>query len=313
MDSYAKMWLYLVFPAYIFVMVGVFVLVGRKCVLISRIFSRNVIPVLATLLLLSFGKFVQISIILLSYAVLRVDSNGGDNNSYTITKARLLFDGNIEYFGYKHKPLFAIGLLIVLVMIPFLFLLLFSPCLLRRSHVWGYGWVNRLKPFIDSYHAPFSNHYRFWPGALLMVRIVLYTQQTLNTQGAPRLNLLTIIICCTALLLFISMFPVYKKWYCKLIESFFHSNAILLCASYLYIQGGVSRDIVTLLMVGGASFVATMGIVLLHLYSRVCGLMVGKPKVCCLSFERKPLISDGGTPSLQTDNFQHLREPLVED
>ena len=90
MDSYAKMWLYLAFPAYLFTMVGIFVLVGRKCVLISHVFRRNVIPVLATLLLLSFGKFVQTSIMLLSYAVLRVDTSGGGNSSDTIARARLL-------------------------------------------------------------------------------------------------------------------------------------------------------------------------------------------------------------------------------
>ena len=60
MSVRGKMW---AFPAYIFTLVGAIVLVGRYSTRVSRLCRHNVVPVMATLILMSYTKLLKMSII----------------------------------------------------------------------------------------------------------------------------------------------------------------------------------------------------------------------------------------------------------
>ena len=62
------------------------------------------------------------------------------------------------------------------------------------SHLRLFSWVNRLKPFLDSYHAPYKSRHRNWPGLLLALRFVLLLVFAFNSQQDPSINLLAILV-----------------------------------------------------------------------------------------------------------------------
>ena len=53
-------------------------------------------------------------------------------------------------------------------------ILLLAPWIQANSHWKVFSWINKLKPFLDAYQAPFKDQYYYWPVVLLMVRVVLY-------------------------------------------------------------------------------------------------------------------------------------------
>ena len=75
-------------------------------------------------------------------------------------------------------------------------LLLFGQWLPAISHLKFFLWVNsaRLKPFMDSYHAPYKAQHRYWPGLLLVLRFFLLLAFAFNRQQDPSINLLAIVV-----------------------------------------------------------------------------------------------------------------------
>ena len=87
-----------------------------------------------------------------------------------------LYDANIDYLSSKHIPLLLAAVLVFFVLfLPYTLLLLFGQWLQAISHLRLFSWVNsaRLKPFMDSYHAPYKAKHRYWPGLLLVLRFAL--------------------------------------------------------------------------------------------------------------------------------------------
>ena len=65
MSTYAKTWLELLFPLYILALVGAIIIGSRWSSKLAWLCKRNAVPVLATLILLSYTKFFQATIIIL--------------------------------------------------------------------------------------------------------------------------------------------------------------------------------------------------------------------------------------------------------
>ena len=89
----------------------------------------------------------------------------------TYNRSVWLYDANIDYLAGKHIPLFIMAVLVFLFLfLPYILLLLFGQWLQALSHLRLFSWVNsaRLKPFMDSYHAPCKAKHRYWPGLLLV-------------------------------------------------------------------------------------------------------------------------------------------------
>ena len=47
---------------------------------------------------------------------------------------------------------------------------------------------------MDSYHAPYKPRHRYWPGLLLVIRLVLLLAFDFNRQQDPSNNLLAILV-----------------------------------------------------------------------------------------------------------------------
>ena len=80
--------------------------------------------------------------------------------------------------------------------LPYTILLLFDQWLQAISHLKLFSWVNnaRLKPFMDSYYAPYKAKHRYWPGLLLVLRLALLLVFAFNVQEEHSVNLLAILV-----------------------------------------------------------------------------------------------------------------------
>ena len=74
------------------------------------------------------------------------------------------YDGSVEYFNEpKHIALGLFSILILLVaFVPYTFILLCGHWLIAYSDKCFLSWLNKIKPFMDIYYAPFKQEARYW-------------------------------------------------------------------------------------------------------------------------------------------------------
>jgi hypothetical protein len=165
-NTYISTWMQFVFPLYIWLLVLIIVLASRYSRRISKITTSNTVPVLSTLLLLSYAKLLKTSIEVFSPVHLQLLDG-------SVTSYRWAADANILYLSHTHWPLFLMSVVMVVVyVIPFTVLISLGPLLQAKSHYRRLNWVNKLKPFFDSFYGPYTSRYRYWPGVLLLARLV---------------------------------------------------------------------------------------------------------------------------------------------
>ena len=231
MDAYSKTWLQFVFPVYIWLLVGLMILVSNYSHRFANMLGNNPVSVLATLILLSYTKILRtlIAVIYITYL------------EYPTYNRRVwLYDANIDYLSGKHIPLFLVAVLVFLFLfLPYTLLLLLGRCLQAISHLRLYSWVNsaRLKPFIDAYHAPYKPKHCYWPGLLLVLRFFLLLVFALNPQQHSNANLLVILVGAGILQLWAWVSGwVFRNWCLDVLEGSFVLNLITLAAATFFVK-----------------------------------------------------------------------------
>ena len=182
LDGYWKTWLQFVFPFYIWAIILLIIYLSRRSQTVARIFGNTSVPVLATLILLSYTKLFRTIVSALTFTYLEFP-DGSKTAVWSI-------DGNVQYLSPKHIPLFlaALGVLLFL-WLPFTVLLLFEQCFQRIGTYTVRKWMLRLKPFFDAYFGPLRGNYRYWIGVLLVTRgILLLVFGPLNFTNNPSVN-----------------------------------------------------------------------------------------------------------------------------
>ena len=232
LDTYSKTWLQFVFPVYLWVLVGLMIIVSHYSQRFAKLLGNNPVSVLATLILLSYTKILRTLIAVVYVTYLEYP---------TYNKTVWLYDANINYLGSKHIPLFLVAVIFFLFLfLPYAFLLLFGQWLQAISHLRLFSWVNsaRIKPFMDSYHAPYKAKHRYWPGLLLVVRFVLFVVFAIQfnpQQDRASINQLAILVGAGVLNLWVWISGgVYRNRYLDALEASFTLNMIILAASTLY-------------------------------------------------------------------------------
>ena len=234
MDAYSKTWLQFVFPVYIWVLVGLVILVSHYSHRFAKLLGNNPVSVLATLILLSYTKILRTLITVMYITYLEYP---------TYKKTVWLYDSNIDYLSGKHIPLFLVAVLVFLFLfLPYTLLLLFGQWLQALSHLRLFSWVTsaRLKPFMDSYHAPYKAKHRYWPGVLLLLRFVLllvFAFEVTSQQDRANSNLLAILVGTGVLQMWAWVSGgVYEKWYLDVLEGSFALNLIILVGATYYVK-----------------------------------------------------------------------------
>ena len=233
MDEYAKVWLEYVFPVYLIVIVGVIIIMARYTSWAQRAVQSNGVPVLSTLLFLSYTKLLRNASTSLFYNVgITHLPSGRIERVWAV-------DANVEYFGLKFTILFVVSLLIFfLIVIPFTFVMLFTKTVLR------FKYVSYFKPMLDAYQSPFANPFRFWLGCRLLIRAFLFSISALDTQNILLINSITL----SGLAIMQGYFRPFNNFYCNLWDlSFLLNLAILFVASQYF---GKANNIMVTILIG---------------------------------------------------------------
>ena len=253
MNAYSNTWLQFAFPFYIWLIIGVIIYACRHSTRVSKLVGNNAVPVLATLVLLSFTKLFSTIILVFHLSVIQCES---------LKLYRWSLDTSMHYFSLPHGILFLTTLVILFCLaVPYMLLLLLNPIIGGKiSHFPICKCCVKLKPFFDAYYGPFKDKYRYWTGLLLLMRILL-----LGISFTNRTTTFTITISFTAILVSLEacVGGVYQNTYLNILEVCFFClliiQATLANNSYGYV-GSVVITLIALMTFGG--------IVCYHVYHR---------------------------------------------
>ena len=260
LDTEAKTWLGLVFPAYVFVLIIILIQLSKCSPKFGRLLGKgNPIAVLATLILLFYTKLLRNTIKIFSFAVLHYPNGSVD----TVWRP----DAKIKYFRGSHIPLVVVGIVIVVAVLIYTLLFLSWQWLLRMPNRKMFKFVRntRLSLFVEANLAPYKPKYRFWMGLLLLVRIVLHLAPAFNLSNSSRVNLLVVGVSVTTLIVIRTYFGryIYKRAFLDYLELTYLFNIVLLTIATAFYSDQNSKQAATYTSVSIALLIF-VGIVVYH-------------------------------------------------
>ena len=276
LTAYTKTWLQFVFPIYIWSIITFVIISAKYSDQVAKVMGNNSVPVLATLFLLSYAKLLRTIITALSYTLL-YSSQGH--------KAVWSADGNIEYLGPKHAPLFAVAVAVLLFLwLPYTLMLFLGQWLHMCNCRLISSILMKIKPFLDAHYGPLKGKHHYWFGALLLVRaVILLMSALIPTNHAVVLNFS------------ISVFAIVLMYfgqivYCNIIVAMFNAsffmNLALLGLSYST-RSGENRDAAAYILIGMA-FTQFFGLILF----KVITILKKSKKVMACLHKRRPAEDD---------------------
>ena len=248
LDGYVKTWLQFAFPLYVWLLVIAIIVGCRYSGRLSRLCGRNAVPVLATLILMSYTKLSRT----VTNALMMNTLPCGEHkwNVWNV-------DGNIPYLSGKHIVLFTVSLLFLITGLVYTGLVFSSQWLQRYSGKCCKSTrdpVVRLKPLIDAYTGPFKDKYRFWTGLCLIVRLMLTVVFSYTTILQSKLNNYIIVATVGAMVVFFIVGgKVYRDKRLTVLETFSFVN--LICLSFMIVlftesyHDTLPRDVIVIVSV----------------------------------------------------------------
>ena len=158
MNALARTGLNLVFPLYLFFLMFIIIMIAKRSRRFSDRFTRSgfsAVKVFVTLIVMSYSSLLETCIEILGFD--RIETSNG-------TYYHWRSDANQRYFHGSHIFLGLVAVVLILVLIPLPFLLLFHGKLFK------FRIIHRYKPLYDAMWAPFKPNYRFWVGLRLILR-----------------------------------------------------------------------------------------------------------------------------------------------
>ena len=206
LDGYTETWLQFFFPLYIWLLAAIMIILSHYSDQISKLGGKNAIKVLATLLLFSYTKFLQLFVNIVSYTTITYPDG--------YSKLVWLYDSNINYLRGKHIPLFIASILLLLLFIvPYSTFLLGIQWLHKVSvpHYRVRRVIQNLKLLSDAYCEPYKPSSHYWSGLLLLARMTLLITFSADRNSSPSIGLFVTIILCSVLQVWIF----FSKWVYK--------------------------------------------------------------------------------------------------
>ena len=272
MGAYAKEWFQLAFPLYLWMIIIFIIYLCRKYGKISRLVGSNAVPVLSTLLLLSYTKLVRTIFIILHKRQITLHCTNDQLKPVTVWYE----DPNVEYGKGKHAALLSVALFLLLFfVVPYTLFLLFHPFYekyLSNFRAFKKTW-SKFKPVIDAYSGPMKDKYRFWPGLLLVARLalllpVIFVDSIIDSKYFLLCMLLTVLAVLFSLYACFGGF--YRQWLNSVLETWFLFNLSMTSALSLIDVDG--KKAVIFYNVCIAVFTVTfISIIIYHIHLQVSG------------------------------------------
>ena len=258
MSQTAKIGLQFVFPLYLWLIMFIIIMVGKRYIR-SRKSTHSAVPVLATLILLSYSKLLRTTISVFSFVTIYYSTK--ENNFSKLQKfIGWQPDPSIQYLEGAHIVLFLVALVFMLLFIlPLAFGLTF-PKVVLRSRKMSYFF-----PLFDCIYAPYKDRYRYWFGVRLIVLIYFTGMESIlfSYQNALLLSGLVVILLFTIIQAY--MHP-FKNKSNNILDLIFMGIFITLAIVILYLYPDTSGDEVNISVniLGGLAFLLLCFITIFH-------------------------------------------------
>ena len=302
MDSYGKIMLQLVFPAYVFLLIATIIVLCAHSQKIARLLGKkNPEATLYTLVLLSYSKLIRLIIRALQFTTIRYP----DGTHETVW----LYDANVLYFTASHIPRLITAIVIPLLGTVYTTLLLFGQLFNHCSEYRVMKWTTHKYyiHFMKAHHAPLSDKHRYWVGLLLLARLAHYIVSAFVTDY-------TVITSASFLAFLLILYKqligrIYRARWLDSLESLFLVNLTVLGIATLllrYVTNGNQQALAIVSM--SVTFIAFLALVLYHILCS-CGIRPGDilSRQAVMSRRR----SYQRIPSRGIDHFED--EPLTDD
>ena len=296
LTAFWKTWLQFLFPLYIWLLAGVIIIACHYSSRLTNLIGDRAVPLLATLFLLSYTKLLCTVISILEFGILTSHSE----ESKTIV---WYLDGNLVYCEHPHIYIFVVAIVTLIFCLSFTFFLLLNQCWRRLSHLRLLRWINKFTPFYDAYFAPLKDKHHYWFGSTLLVRGALLVAFMATSTTLPLVSLLILAITLAMLLLYVSIWSLYRSKIVRILESLSILNLLALVIYTLYTMAVDSSSLSTALQLSiGLAFMQFLAIVIISIvnicYYNKCN--------CIWRFGYRPISQD----SLPIDDVNILHERL---
>ena len=210
---------------YIWSIAGLIIILAKHSDRVAKVMGNNSVPVLATLFLFSYTKLFHTIITSLSYTILYTTHG---------SKAVWSTDGNLDYLGPEHAPLFAVAVAFMFFLwLPYTLLLFLGQWLHRCNCRLITRMMMKIKPFLDAHYGPLNGNHRYWFGTLLLVRAVILLISALIPANRANIAVFSITVCALVLMTGLSV-GVYKIFAVAKFNSIWFANLGLLSASHMF-------------------------------------------------------------------------------
>ena len=307
-----KALLQLTFPIYIILLVIIVIVASKYSDKFAKIIGKgNPVAVLATMIFLSYPKLFNV--ILTAFSVSYQQPAYGSRN---VDVSRLR--NSIQSIG--NKTVMAYNCIIIIVAILILLLcvicsaLVFSwQWLLRYQDKAIFKWVRyqKLRHFLEPYHAPYTANYRYWTGLLLIVRAFVDLISVMNFSLNPRVDLISTIFIVGGLILLKGMTAkrVYKNWLLDVMETAIHFNLVTFSALTWYNLDYGGNQVAVAYTSVMIIFILLLGVIIFHVlrYTRLykCSFVEKAFKwINSKLMEKKPIQEPSNDAPEELDGFQ---------
>ena len=281
-------WLQFIFPAYIWFILLLIIVLLQYSSKVVRLVGRQAIPVLATTMLLSYTK--QICIV---FQVLH-DTNVQCSGKNNVTLLRWYIDANVQYVRGCHITLFLFSVaVLILLIIPYTFYLLTIPLFegpLSKYMCCCHRLSTYMKPFFDAYGGPYKDRCRLWTRFLLLVCVILALVVSLDNEANESLDVLTSLLIDSMFMHYI-LNGIYRHFPLGCLEEFFILN--LMFMAYMNVRTSNDNDKlkgqVSSIVLVSISFVVFCGIIVYHVWDRLLKSRLRQPITKVKNILKKPL------------------------
>ena len=204
----------------------------------AQIFGNNAVPVLCTIVLMSYMKILHN--IVTGLGVATVYQFHSDHDSTGDTRVVWLLDGNVPYCGRQHAALFAVTLLICLIWITYTFVLLLQALILKYKVPFISTLLDtKLMPVREAYNGPLNHKHHYWVGLTLLVRF--FVAVAAISFGGLNPNVSIVLVGFIVTFLCILVKNVFKDFHIFVLESSFLVHLTVLCFAFLATNNDETR------------------------------------------------------------------------
>ena len=323
LNAFWKSWLQFVFPFYLWSIAGLMIMLARYSTRLTALFGNRAVPVLGTLILLSYMKLLRTAVEILHFSILTTVTKDGNSYDTAIIATSDSFvwsiDGTLDYFGYPHILLFVAAVFTLLFLwLPYTLLLLLIQWIRRVSHYRLLRWTIRFNPFYDANFAPLKHKHQYWFGLLLLVRGILFVIFASNFSIPNGVNLLILLIIVGLLLFYMLAASIYKSHVLLVFHSSFFLNICILSGFIIFSH---TNNKVRSSMQTSATFISTgiaflqfCGIILYQIYSlcRSCGVGGGPSNNRAHEEQLHAILDISSRLEHDSDTYSAKEQPLID-